>query len=142
LLNNVNVENEIRSLWVSENVSKISKVKEVREKLIKMQKKIGESKGVVMDGRDIGSVVFPDAELKFFITATLKERTLRRSAQMKGVSIEEIERNLIQRDFDDSNREENPLIQAQDAILIDNTHLEKKEQFDIILEHCKKVILD
>lgn len=141
LLNNINVENEIRSLWVSENVSKISKSKAVREKLIKIQKKIGESKGVVMDGRDIGSVVFPDAELKLFITASLKERTLRRSAQMKDVSIEEIEQNLSQRDFDDSNREENPLIQAKDAILIDNTKLSKEEQFQLILKHCNKLIL-
>lgn len=141
LLNNINVENEIRSLWVSENVSKISKIKAVREKLIKIQKKIGESKGVVMDGRDIGSVVFPDAELKLFITASLKERTLRRSAQMKDVSIEEIEQNLSQRDFDDSNREENPLIQAKDAILIDNTKLSKEEQFQLILKHCNKLIL-
>ncbi len=141
LLNNINVENEIRSLWVSENVSKISKIKAVREKLIKIQKKIGESKGVVMDGRDIGSVVFPEAELKLFITASLKERTLRRSAQMKDVSIEEIEQNLSQRDFDDSNREENPLIQAKDAILIDNTKLSKEEQFQLILKHCNKLIL-
>ena len=141
LLNNINVENEIRSLWVSENVSKISKIKTVREKLIKIQKKIGESKGVVMDGRDIGSVVFPEAELKLFITASLKERTLRRSAQMKDVSIEEIEQNLSQRDFDDSNREENPLIQAKDAILIDNTKLSKEEQFQLILKHCNKLIL-
>ena len=141
LLNNINVENEIRSLWVSENVSKISKIKAVREKLIKIQKKIGESKVVVMDGRDIGSVVFPEAELKLFITASLKERTLRRSAQMKDVSIEEIEQNLSQRDFDDSNREENPLIQAKDAILIDNTKLSKEEQFQLILKHCNKLIL-
>jgi cytidylate kinase len=94
-----------------------------------------------MDGRDIGSVVFPDAELKLFITASLKERTLRRSAQMKDVSIEEIEQNLSQRDFDDSNREENPLIQAKDAILIDNTKLSKEEQFQLILQHCNKLIL-
>jgi cytidylate kinase len=118
LLNNINVENEIRSLWVSENVSKISKIK-----------------------ADIGSVVFPEAELKLFITASLKERTLRRSAQMKDVSIEEIEQNLSQRDFDDSNREENPLIQAKDAILIDNTKLSKEEQFQLILKHCNKLIL-
>jgi cytidylate kinase len=141
LLNNVNVENEIRSLWVSENVSKISKVKEVRTKLIKIQKKIGKSKGVVMDGRDIGSIVFPDAELKLFITASLKERTLRRFSDLDNVSMEEIERNLTQRDYDDSNREENPLVQAKDAVLIDNTNLGKQEQFDLILEHCNKIIL-
>ncbi|MDA8956629.1 (d)CMP kinase [Flavobacteriales bacterium] len=141
LLNNVNVENEIRSLWVSENVSKISKVKEVRAKLIKVQKKIGEQKGVVMDGRDIGSVVFPDAELKLFITASLKERTLRRFSDLKNVSMEEIERNLDQRDYDDSNREENPLVQSKDAILIDNTNLSKKEQLELILGYCNKVIL-
>lgn len=141
LLNNVNVENEIRSLWVSENVSKISKIKEVRAKLIKVQKKIGEQKGVVMDGRDIGSVVFPSAELKLFITASLKERTLRRFSDLENVSMEEIERNLYQRDHDDSNREENPLVRAKDAILIDNTNLSKKEQLELILGYCNKVIL-
>lgn len=141
LLNNVNVENEIRSLWVSENVSKISKLKDVRAKLIKIQKNIGKSKGVVMDGRDIGSVVFPDAEIKLFITASLKERTIRRFSDLENVSMEEIERNLAQRDYDDSNREENPLVQTQDAILIDNTNLGKEEQLELILEHCNKVIL-
>tara|TARA_B110000908_G_scaffold127798_1_gene149972 strand:- start:21011 stop:21688 length:678 start_codon:yes stop_codon:yes gene_type:complete len=141
LLNNVNVENEIRSLWVSENVSKISKLKDVRAKLIKIQKNIGKSKGVVMDGRDIGSVVFPDAEIKLFITASLKERTTRRFSDLENVSMEEIERNLAQRDYDDSNREENPLVQTQDAILIDNTNLGKEEQLELILEHCNKVIL-
>jgi cytidylate kinase len=141
LLNNVNVENEIRSLWVSENVSKISKLKDVRAKLIKIQKNIGKSKGVVMDGRDIGSVVFPDAEIKLFITASLKERTSRRFSDLENVSMEEIERNLAQRDYDDSNREENPLVQTQDAILIDNTNLGKEEQLELILEHCNKVIL-
>tara|TARA_B100000767_G_scaffold127596_1_gene121492 strand:+ start:5375 stop:6052 length:678 start_codon:yes stop_codon:yes gene_type:complete len=141
LLNNVNVENEIRSLWVSENVSKISKLKYVRAKLIKIQKNIGKSKGVVMDGRDIGSVVFPDAEIKLFITASLKERTIRRFSDLENVSMEEIERNLAQRDYDDSNREENPLVQTQDAILIDNTKLGKEEQLELILEHCNKVIL-
>ena len=141
LLNNKNVENDIRSLWVSENVSKISKVKEVRSKLIKIQKKIGVSKGVVMDGRDIGTVVFPDAEIKLFITASLRERTRRRFSDLENVSFEQIEKNLEQRDFDDSNREENPLVQAEDAILIDNTNLTKEEQFELILEHCNKVIL-
>lgn len=141
LLNNKNVENDIRSLWVSENVSKISKVKEVRSKLIKIQKKIGVSKGVVMDGRDIGTVVFPDAEIKLFITASLQERTRRRFSDLENVSFEQIEKNLEQRDFDDSNREENPLVQAEDAILIDNTNLTKEEQFELILEHCNKVIL-
>ena len=141
LLNNVNVENEIRSLWVSENVSKISKLKYVRAKLIKIQKNIGKSKGVVMDGRDIGSVVFPDAEIKLFITASLKERTIRRFSDLENVSMEEIERNLAQRDYDDSNREENPLVQTQDAIFIDNTNLGKEEQLELILEHCNKVIL-
>ena len=94
-----------------------------------------------MDGRDIGSVVFPDAEIKLFITASLKERTIRRFSDLENVSMEEIERNLAQRDYDDSNREENPLVQTQDAILIDNTNLGKEEQLELILEHCNKVIL-
>ena len=119
----MNVEHDIRGLWVSENVSKVSKVKAVREKMVSIQQAIGQNKGVVMDGRDIGTVVFPDAELKFFITASLEERARRRYAELEGVSLKDVINNLCDRDFDDSTRAENPLKQAEDAIVIDNTNV-------------------
>ena len=140
ILNGENVEDEIRSLWVSENVSKISKVKAVRNKMITIQKLIGKNKGVVMDGRDIGSVVFPDAELKFFITASLDERARRRSKELQGALIDDIKNNLLQRDLDDSTRKENPLIKLDEAIEIDNTNLSIEEQFKLVLSICNKSI--
>ena len=141
-LNGVNVENEIRSLWISENVSKISKLKEVRQKMVAIQQAIGENKGVVMDGRDIGSVVFPNAELKLFITASVDERARRRSIELKDASIEDIKKNLQSRDYDDSTREENPLVIMDDAIKIDNTNLSIDEQFDLALSYCEKAMVD
>ena len=139
-LNGINVEQEIRGLWVSENVSKISKIKAVREKMVSLQRAIGHQRGVVMDGRDIGTVVFPDAELKFFITASLEERARRRHAELDGVSLEEIINNLGDRDFDDSTRTENPLKQAADSIIIDNTKLSIDEQFKLILNYCEQTM--
>lgn len=139
-LNGVNVEEEIRGIWVSNNVSKISKVKEVRTKMISIQRSLGKSKGVVMDGRDIGSVVFPDAELKLFITASLNVRAQRRLNEMSDVSLQEVVENLKKRDFDDSTREENPLIKADNAIVIDNTNLTKEEQYAIIMQLVNKAI--
>ena len=141
-LNGVNVENEIRSLWISENVSKISKLKEVRQKMVAIQQAIGENKGVVMDGRDIGSVVFPNAELKLFITASVDERARRRSIELKDASLEDIKKNLQSRDYDDSTREENPLVIMDDAIKIDNTNLSIDEQFDLALSYCQKAMVD
>ena len=141
-LNDVNVENEIRSLWISENVSKISKLKEVRQKMIAIQQAIGENKGVVMDGRDIGSVVFPNAELKLFITASVDERARRRSLELKDASLEDIKKNLQSRDYDDSTREENPLVIMDDAIQIDNTNLSIEEQFNLALSYCQKAMAD
>lgn len=141
-LNSVNVENEIRSLWISENVSKISKLKEVRQKMVAIQQAIGENKGVVMDGRDIGSVVFPNAELKLFITASVDERARRRSLELKDASLEDIKKNLQSRDYDDSTREENPLVIMDDAIQIDNTNLSIDEQFDLALSYCQKAMAD
>ena len=135
-LNGVNVEQDIRGLWVSENVSKVSKIKAVREKMVSIQQSIGQHKGVVMDGRDIGTVVFPDAELKLFITASIEERARRRHAELDGVSIEDVVKNLADRDFDDSTREENPLKQAENAIVIDNTNLSREEQFALIIKYC------
>ena len=139
-LNGLNVEQDIRSLWVSKNVSKISKIKAVREKMVAIQQAIGEDKGVVMDGRDIGTVVFPDAELKLFVTASLEERALRRHAELEGVSLKNIIKNLGDRDFDDSTRAENPLKKAEDAIVIDNTNLSMEEQFELILKHSHEVM--
>jgi len=141
-LNGVNVENEIRSLWISENVSKISKLKEVRQKMVAIQQAIGKNKGVVMDGRDIGSVVFPNAELKLFITASVDERARRRSLELKDASLEDIKKNLQSRDYDDSTREENPLVIMDDAIQIDNTNLSIDEQFDLALSYCQKAMAD
>ena len=141
-LNSVNVENEIRSLWISENVSKISKLKEVRQKMVAIQQAIGENKGVVMDGRDIGSVVFPNAELKLFITASVDERARRRSLELKDASLEDIKKNLQSRDYDDSTREENPLVIMDDAIQIDNTNLSIEEQFNLALSYCQKAMAD
>ena len=139
-LNGVNVEQDIRGFWVSENVSKVSKIKAVREKMVSIQQAIGQHKGVVMDGRDIGTVVFPQAELKLFITASLEERARRRHAELEGVALEDIIKNLDDRDFDDSTRVENPLKKAEDAIVIDNTKLSMNEQFKLILKYCKQAM--
>lgn len=141
-LNGVNVENEIRSLWISENVSKISKLKEVRQKMVAIQQAIGENKGVVMDGRDIGSIVFPNAKLKLFITASVDERARRRSLELKDASLEDIKKNLQSRDYDDSTREENPLVIMDDAIQIDNTNMSIEEQFNLALSYCQKAMAD
>lgn len=137
-LNGRNVDVEIRSMAVSEIVSKISSIKEVRQKMIVLQRKFGEEKGVVMDGRDIGSVVFPNAELKLFMTADPAIRIKRRFDELnaKGinVSLEEIAKNIRQRDHEDTTRKENPLIKADDAIILDNSDLTTDEQFTIALK--------
>jgi len=131
-LNNENVEDLIRGIEVSENVSIIAQIKEVREKLILLQQEIGKSKNVVMDGRDIGTVVFPNAKLKLFVTASSEVRAKRRFDELviKGdiVSFDEVLGNLNQRDEHDTNRKINPLIMAKDAVLINNTDLSIVEQ--------------
>jgi len=131
-LNNENVEDLIRGIEVSENVSIIAQIKEVREKLILLQQEIGKSKNVVMDGRDIGTVVFPNAKLKLFVTASSEVRAKRRFDELviKGdiVSFDEVLGNLNQRDEHDTNRKINPLIMAKDAVLINNTDLSIAEQ--------------
>ena len=135
-LNNENVEDLIRGIEVSENVSIIAQIKEVREKLILLQKEIGKSKNVVMDGRDIGTKVFPDARLKIFVTAKAEIRSQRRFDELKvkgeRVTFDEILQNLNERDDHDTNREINPLTQAEDAVLIDNSALSIKDQNDLI----------
>jgi cytidylate kinase len=133
-LNNKNVEEDIRSVEVSEVVSLISKIKEVREKILKLQRKIGQTKGIVMDGRDIGTVVFPDAELKIFMTANVDIRAKRRYDELieKGfkVSLDEIKKNIEERDHQDVNRKESPLAKAKDALVLDNSNMTVKEQMD------------
>lgn len=136
-VNDINVEKEIRSLEVSNWVSAVAAVPEVRKKLVEQQQKMGKHKGLVMDGRDIGTVVFPDAELKLFMTASAEVRAQRRFDEMlangANVSYREVLSNVQERDFIDSNREDSPLVQAKDAILIDNSNLTKEFQFKKIL---------
>ncbi|NEV94074.1 (d)CMP kinase [Psychroflexus sp. YR1-1] len=137
ILNGENVENEIRAMEVSENVSSVAKIDKVREKLVQTQKQLGEEKGIVMDGRDIGTVVFPNAELKIFMTASADIRAQRRYNELKekgeDITFEEILKNVKHRDHIDTNRENSPLIQAEDAIKIDNSHLSQEEQFETIM---------
>ena len=134
-LNNENVEELIRMPDVAANVSKIATIKEVRQKLVEEQQKMGLDGGIIMDGRDIGSVVFPAAELKLFVTASNEIRAQRRFDELieKGVktTFQEVYDNLVQRDELDSNRAESPLIQTSDAIVIDTTKLTKEEQLNL-----------
>lgn len=137
-LNDVNVEKEIRTLEVSGFVSKVAAVLEVRKKLVEKQKKLGKDKGVVMDGRDIGTVVFPDAELKIFMTASAEIRAKRRYKELleKGdkIDYDDVLNNVKERDYLDSNRKDSPLVKAKDAIEIDNSNLSLKDQFNKILQ--------
>lgn len=137
-LNNEVVEREIRSLEISSLVSKVASIKEVRQKLVVEQKKMGEKGGVVMDGRDIGSVVFPNAELKLFVTASPEVRTDRRFKELlstePNITREEIRQNLEERDHLDSTRSESPLIQTEDAVVLDNSDINQQEQLEIALE--------
>ena len=140
-LNGKNVEHEIRSMEINKRVSQVSTIREVREFLVNQQRKIGRQKGVVMDGRDIGTTVFPDAELKLFITASFEERVKRRYKELKskGISIskEEIRENLKERDYIDTHRAVSPLTKADDAILIDNTNLSPQEQLEMIHQYAR-----
>jgi len=137
-LNDVNVERQIRSLEVAEIVSKVSTVKAVRTYMVALQRKMGKGKGIVMDGRDIGTNVFPNAELKIFMTADMDVRIARRVDELtsKGmhVSAEDVKRNLLERDHDDTHRKENPLTKADDAIVLDNTELTKEEQLEFVVK--------
>ena len=137
-LNDTNVEKEIRTLEVSNFVSLVAEVSEVRAKLVEQQQEMGKGKGIVMDGRDIGTVVFPKAELKVFMTASSETRAQRRfdELQEKGqiVSFEEVLKNVEQRDYIDTHRDDSPLVKADDAIEIDNSYLTREKQFDAVLE--------
>jgi len=141
ILNGENVESVIRGIEVSENVSIIAQIKEVREKLITLQKCIGKSKNVVMDGRDIGTKVFPAAKLKLFVTARAEIRAQRRYDELvkkdARVTFEEVLKNLNDRDRHDINREINPLVQAKDAVLIDNSDMSIEDQNSLIEDLIK-----
>ncbi|WP_346881569.1 (d)CMP kinase [uncultured Algibacter sp.] len=132
-LNGENIEKKIRTLEVSSYVSKVAAISQVRLKLVEQQQKLGQNKGVVMDGRDIGTVVFPDAELKLFMTASAEKRAKRRYAELleRGdqVEYEDVLKNVQERDYLDSNRKDSPLMKAKDAIEIDNSNLTLDEQF-------------
>lgn len=143
-LNDENVENEIRTIKVSEVVSAVATIKEVRAHLVSLQREFGEKGGVVMDGRDIGSVVFPNAELKLFVTADVDVRAKRRYDELKAkgddVSLEEVKANLQKRDKMDTTRSESPLIQTKDAVVLDNTNLTPKEQLEKALNLVKNIV--
>ena len=136
-LNNENIEKQIRTLEVSNFVSKVAEVSEVRAKLVEQQQEMGKNKGIVMDGRDIASVVFPNAELKIFMTASAQTRAQRRFDELKqkgdSVSFDEVLKNVEERDYIDTHREDSPLVKDKNAIEIDNSYLSREEQFDKVL---------
>ena len=145
-LNSENVEKEIRGIEVSTIVSRISQIQEVRDRMVELQREIGVFKGIVMDGRDIGTVVFPDAELKIFMTASVDVRARRRYDELisKGIStdIEEVKRNIIARDIADENRDISPLRRAEDAIILDNTRMSVSDQMNWIRGIIEKRLND
>ena len=144
-LNGENVEREIRDMWVSNSVSQVSSIREVRQKMVALQKKMGRDKGVVMEGRDIGTNVFPDAEVKLFMTADVEVRMQRRYDELhsKGqmATMEEVRRNIEQRDYEDTHRSENPLIQAPDAVVLDNSDLNREEQLTFVVRLVEDMVL-
>jgi cytidylate kinase len=141
-MNSEYVENEIRGIEVSKYVSSISKIEEVRSRMVELQRQIGIFKGIVMDGRDIGTVVFPDADLKIFMTATLEIRAKRRYDELKNkgidVNLEQIKQNIIARDITDENRDISPLRKADDAITLDNSRMTVEEQMEWIHKLIEK----
>lgn len=143
-LNGVNVENKIRTMEVSSKVSPVSTLDFVREKMVEQQQAMGQEKGIIMDGRDIGTTVFPDAELKIFVTATPEIRAKRRFDELKAkgqeAGFDDILENVKQRDFIDQNREVSPLRQADDALMLDNSELTVEEQKKWLLEQFNKVV--
>ncbi len=140
-LNDEEVSAEIREMKVSEQVSAVSAIKAVRDEMVKQQQRMGQSKNIVMDGRDIGTTVFPKATLKFFMTADPKVRAERRYKEMIAngaqISLEEVFENLAHRDYSDTTRKESPLVRAEDAIILDNTDLTPKEQLAFALDKVK-----
>lgn len=144
-MNGENVEKEIRQMVVSENVSKVSAIKAVRTRMIIIQRELGKNGGIVMDGRDIGTNVFPNAELKLFMTADPDIRTQRRLDELisKGQfpTFLEVKQNLLSRDYEDTHREENPLTQAKDAIVLDNSDLSREQQLEFVLKLIQDLTL-
>ena len=142
ILNGKNVEKDIRNSTITKNVSSVSAVKEVREKLVELQQRMGEEGGVVMDGRDIGTVVFPNAELKLFMTATNQVRAERRFKELKAkgeqITLEQVANDLQKRDHFDMNREISPLRKAEDAIELDNTEFNRTNQLIVVLDMVQK----
>lgn len=137
-LNDEEVSEEIRLMPVSEAVSTISAIREVRKEMVKQQQRMGKSKNIVMDGRDIGTAVFPDAPLKIFMTADPKVRAERRYKELlpknPDITLEEVFENLAHRDYQDTTRTESPLVRAEDAVILDNTDLTPEQQLDFALE--------
>jgi cytidylate kinase len=142
-LNGKNLENEIRSMEISENVSHVSAIKSVRKKLVALQQKMQHHGGLVMDGRDIGTTVFPNADLKIFMVADPEIRAHRRYSELtaKGVKVtfEEVKRNVEGRDEEDTHRKISPLRKADDAIILDNSHLNFEEQLDFVISEIEKL---
>jgi CMP/dCMP kinase len=140
-LNDEEVSEEIRQMPVSDKVSEVSALKEVRQEMVKQQQRMGKSKDIVMDGRDIGTTVFPDAQVKIFMTADPNIRAERRYKELlaKGekITLEEVFENLAHRDYQDTTRKESPLVRAEDAIILDNTELTEEEQLEFALEKIK-----
>jgi CMP/dCMP kinase len=145
-MNGENVEKELRHMIVSENVSKVSAIHDVRVKMIAIQRELGKNKGIVMDGRDIGTNVFPNAELKLFMTADPDIRTQRRYDELlsKGQypTFLDVKKNLLERDYEDTHRKENPLTQAEDAIVLDNSDLTREQQLDYVLKLITENIIN
>jgi cytidylate kinase len=142
-LNGEEVSEEIRQMPVSEKVSEVSALKEVRREMVKQQQRMGESKNIVMDGRDIGTAVFPHAPIKIFMTADPKVRAERRYKEIHqkdpDITLEEVFENLAHRDYADTTREESPLVRAKDAVVLDNTNLTPDEQLQFALEKVEKL---
>jgi len=145
-LNGVNVEKEIRKMYISDQVSEVSAIVKVRHAMVAQQQKMGKRKGIVMDGRDIGTRVFPEAELKIFMTADLQLRAFRRQQELlenkQLVNLEEIVNNLLHRDHIDTSRKESPLVQAPDAHLIDTSYITVEEQVEQVVNMAQSIMLD
>lgn len=143
-LNNKEVSSKIRGMEVSNLVSKVAALPQVRQCLVKEQRKMGQNKGIVMDGRDIGTVVFPEAELKIFMSASAQTRTQRRfnelTAKGEQVDFDEVYENITSRDYKDSTRADSPLTQAKDARVLDNTNLTQSQQYKIVMDWIKDLI--
>lgn len=143
-LNGTCVEDEIRTIAIADKVSRVAEIAEVREQMVLLQQQMGQEKGIVMDGRDIGTVVFPDAEFKIFMTADPAIRAQRRYDELKvkgeTVDIKEVEENIRKRDYIDENREVSPLRKADDALVLDNSHITVEQQMEWVEEHLNRIL--